>query len=65
MIAAGEADMFIRAGSVWDWDIAAGQAIIEAAGGVILNVEHQALVFGQADKGFRHPPFIAYAAPPQ
>jgi 3'(2'), 5'-bisphosphate nucleotidase len=59
MIAAGQGDIFIRAGRVWDWDIAAGQALIEAAGGRVLDLDGHALVYGQAQNGYRHPPFIA------
>jgi 3'(2'), 5'-bisphosphate nucleotidase len=59
MIAAGEGDVFIRAGRVWDWDIAAGQALIEAAGGRIVDLDGQPLLYGQAQEGYRHPPFIA------
>jgi 3'(2'), 5'-bisphosphate nucleotidase len=59
LLAAGEADVFVRPGQVWDWDIAAGQAIVEAAGGRILDMDGHALVYGQAEKNYRHPPFIA------
>jgi 3'(2'), 5'-bisphosphate nucleotidase len=59
LIAAGEGDLFIRAGRVWDWDIAAGQALIEAVGGTVRDMDGQALVYGQASEGYRHPPFIA------
>lgn len=59
LIAAGEGDVFIRAGRVWDWDIAAGQALIEAVGGTVKDMDKQPLVYGQASKGYRHPPFIA------
>jgi 3'(2'), 5'-bisphosphate nucleotidase len=62
LIAAGEADVFIRAGRVWDWDIAAGQALIEASGGRVLDLNGQALAYGQAETGYRHPPFIAHNA---
>jgi 3'(2'), 5'-bisphosphate nucleotidase len=58
LIAAGQGDVFIRAGQVWDWDIAAGQAIIEAAGGRVLDLDGQPLVYGQAINRFRHPPFV-------
>jgi 3'(2'), 5'-bisphosphate nucleotidase len=59
LIANGEADIFVRAGRVWDWDIAAGQALIEAAGGSVRDLGGNALVYGQAQHGYRHPPFIA------
>lgn len=59
MIAAGQGDIFVRAGRVWDWDIAAGQAIVESAGGNIRDLDGQPLVYGQVQNGYRHPPFIA------
>jgi hypothetical protein len=39
VIAAGEADLYRRFGTTMEWDTAAGQAILEAAGG---RVETQA-----------------------
>ena len=62
LIAVGEGDIFIRAGRVWDWDIAAGQAILEAVGGRVRGVDGQPLIYGQAETGYRHPPFIAHGA---
>jgi 3'(2'), 5'-bisphosphate nucleotidase len=59
LISIGEADVFVRPGQVWDWDIAAGQAIIEAAGGKVLDMQGKELVYGQAQNNYRHPPFIA------
>jgi 3'(2'), 5'-bisphosphate nucleotidase len=59
LIGVGEADVFVRPGEVWDWDIAAGQAIVEAAGGCIQTMDGKALVYGQAATQYRHPPFIA------
>jgi 3'(2'), 5'-bisphosphate nucleotidase len=35
-IAAGEADFYPRFGPTWEWDTAAGQAIVTAAGGVMV-----------------------------
>jgi 3'(2'), 5'-bisphosphate nucleotidase len=61
LIAAGQGDVFIRAGQVWDWDIAAGQAIIEAAGGRVLNLDGQPLVYGQVQNQYRHPPFAVWS----
>jgi 3'(2'), 5'-bisphosphate nucleotidase len=62
LIAAGEADLWIRVGHVWDWDIAAGQAIVEAAGGRVTDGDGGPLVFGQRDRDYRHPPFIVRCA---
>jgi 3'(2'), 5'-bisphosphate nucleotidase len=62
LIAADQADLWIRAGRVWDWDIAAGQAIVEAAGGSVRDGTGSALVYGQAAHNYRHPPFIVRCA---
>jgi 3'(2'), 5'-bisphosphate nucleotidase len=62
LIAAGQADLWIRAGRVWDWDIAAGQAIVEAAGGSVTSAAGQALIYGQARENYRHPPFVVRCA---
>jgi 3'(2'),5'-bisphosphate nucleotidase len=62
LIACGEADVFIRAGRVWDWDVAAGAALLAAVGGVVHDLEGRPLRYGAAETGYRHPPFIARRA---
>jgi len=37
-VAEGKADVYFRHGPTMEWDTAAGQAIVEAAGGVVLDV---------------------------
>lgn len=39
MVAEGKADVYYRHGPTMEWDTAAGQAIVEAAGGLVLNSE--------------------------
>ena len=39
LIAEGEADLFPRLGPISEWDLAAAQAILEAAGGQVLNLK--------------------------
>ena len=36
MVAEGKAHLYYRSGPTWEWDTAAGQAIVEAAGGRVL-----------------------------
>lgn len=62
LVATGEADLWIRAGQVWDWDIAAGQAIVESAGGKVVDLSGHLLVYGKSETGYRHPPFIVRCA---
>jgi 3'(2'), 5'-bisphosphate nucleotidase len=38
-VAAGQADFYPRFGPTWEWDTAAGQAIVEAAGGVVVDFQ--------------------------
>jgi 3'(2'), 5'-bisphosphate nucleotidase len=39
LIARGEADVYPRFGPTMEWDIAAGQAVLEAAGGIVVDTE--------------------------
>jgi 3'(2'), 5'-bisphosphate nucleotidase len=55
-IAEGFADIYPRIGPTCEWDTAAGQAIVEAAGGVVRTVEGKELVYGK--KAFINPDFI-------
>jgi 3'(2'), 5'-bisphosphate nucleotidase len=59
LIASGEADLHIRAGQTMEWDIAAGDAILAAAGGVVLTLDGSEPVYGRSERGFRNPPFLA------
>jgi 3'(2'), 5'-bisphosphate nucleotidase len=57
LIAEGRADLYPRFGPTSEWDTAAGQAILEAAGGAV--VDHAGNRFAYGKPGFRNPPFIA------
>lgn len=59
LIASGEADLYPREGPTSEWDIAAGQAVLEAAGGRVLTREGARLSYGKAEKRFLNPPFTA------
>ena len=58
-IAEGSADIYPRHGPTMEWDIAAGHAILEAAGGSVLTPEGQPFAYGKADAGFRNGWFVA------
>lgn len=60
-IAAGKADVYPRFGETSEWDTAAGDAILRAAGGIITDIQGQPLVYGKPDGKFRNPEFIARA----
>jgi 3'(2'), 5'-bisphosphate nucleotidase len=59
LIAAGEADLHVRGGATMEWDIAAGDAILSAAGGVVRTLDGETPHYGQSARGFRNPPFVA------
>lgn len=58
-IAAGKADLYPRFGPTCAWDIAAGHAILQAAGGMVCTFEGAVLAYGSADPLFLNPEFIA------
>jgi 3'(2'), 5'-bisphosphate nucleotidase len=58
-IAEGAADIYPRHGPTMEWDTAAGQAVLEAAGGRFTTPEGEPFSYGKADKGFRNGWFVA------
>ena len=58
LIARGEADLYPRLGTTMEWDIAAGHAVLLAAGGCVLGLDGASLGYGKA--GYRNPHFAAY-----
>ena len=61
VIAAGEADLYPRLGPTSEWDTAAGEAILNAAGGRVTQLDGQPMVYGKADKKFLNTFFVAVA----
>jgi len=57
LVAAGEADIYPRAGQTMEWDTAAGHAVLAAAGGRMTTWDGAPFVYGKPD--FRNGPFIA------
>jgi 3'(2'), 5'-bisphosphate nucleotidase len=62
LIACGEADLYPQLGDTREWDTAAGEAILLAAGGVVTGLDGQILQYGCAATGYLNPPFIAASA---
>jgi 3'-phosphoadenosine 5'-phosphosulfate (PAPS) 3'-phosphatase len=60
LLAEGLADLYPRLGPISEWDIAAGHAVLIAAGGEVRKPDGSALRYGQAD--FRVTGFIATGA---
>jgi 3'(2'), 5'-bisphosphate nucleotidase len=61
ILAEGAADLYPRLGPTSEWDVAAGHAVLLAAGGGVVRPEGQPLLYGQGD--FRIPAFIAFGDP--
>ena len=62
-IAQGEADIYPRLSPTSEWDIAAGQAVLAAAGGSVTMPDGGPLAYGRAAAGFRVPAFMAWGDP--
>ncbi|MDB5651138.1 MAG: 3(2),5-bisphosphate nucleotidase [Hyphomicrobiales bacterium] len=63
LIAEGEADVYPRIGRTMEWDIAAGDAVLRAAGGTVTTLDGAALVYGRRDRAFECPDFVAFGDP--
>lgn len=63
LIAEGLADVYPRLGRTMEWDTGAGQAVLEAAGGRVVDFNTgDALRYGKKARGFDNPHFIAWGA---
>ena len=60
-VAAGKADIYPRLGPTCEWDTAAADAILRAAGGVMTDTNGNPLVYGGRREGFLNPEFIAWS----
>lgn len=57
LLAQGQGDLYPRLSRTMEWDIAAGQAILVAAGGVVQTLDGSPLRYGKP--GFENPHFVA------
>ena len=57
LLAEGQADIYPRFGPTNEWDTAAGQGVLEAAGGEVVTTDDRPLAYGKP--GFGNPYFIA------
>jgi 3'(2'), 5'-bisphosphate nucleotidase len=57
LLAAGEADLYPRFGRTMEWDIAAGHAVLAAAGGRLHDLAGEDIRYGKP--GFGNPHFVA------
>jgi 3'(2'), 5'-bisphosphate nucleotidase len=59
-VAEGLADIYPRLGTTCEWDVAAGHALVVAAGGSVTLPDGSALEYGEAARNFRIAAFIAW-----
>jgi 3'(2'), 5'-bisphosphate nucleotidase len=67
LVASGEADVYPRFGRTMEWDTAAGDAVLRAAGGTVVTTDGAPLRYGKRDQAddsdFANPYFIASGSP--
>ena len=59
-VAEGAIDVYPRLAPTSEWDVAAGHALVVAAGGAVTAPDGGALAYGRAREGFRVPGFVAW-----
>ena len=64
LLAAAKADVYPRWGPTMEWDTAAGQAVLTAAGGTVIRPDGTPFVYGKGADGFKNGPFIAWGGAP-
>lgn len=66
MIARGDADLYPRFGPTMEWDTAAGDAVLRAAGGMTTTFDGKPMIYGARADGtvqsFANPDFVAFGA---
>jgi 3'(2'), 5'-bisphosphate nucleotidase len=60
LLAGGEVEVYLRYGQTCEWDTAAGQCIVESAGGAVLDLALQPLTYNRRES-LVNPDFIAVA----
>lgn len=61
LVAEGRADLYLRDGPTMEWDTAAAQAVLAAAGGAVLTLDGAPLAYGKPS--LRNPFFVAIGDP--
>jgi len=62
-LAEGAADVYPRLSTTCEWDVAAGHALLVAAGGAVVSPEGAPLTYGRMLESFRVPAFVAWGDP--
>lgn len=63
LIAAGQGDLYPRFGPTMEWDTAAGDGVLTAAGGAMLDLNGQAFLYGKIQEECRNCGFMAMGDP--
>lgn len=58
-VAEGKADIYPRLGPTCEWDIAAGDAILRSAGGIITDINGDPIKYGGFNPRYLNPEFVA------
>jgi 3'(2'), 5'-bisphosphate nucleotidase len=61
-LAEGKADVYPRFAPICEWDVAAGHALLSAAGGRVEQINGSPMMYGARDKKFRFGGFVAWGA---
>lgn len=61
LLARGDAQLYPRFGPTSEWDTAAGQAVLEAAGGAVIGLDGLPLTCGHAERRYLNGSFVAAA----
>jgi 3'(2'), 5'-bisphosphate nucleotidase len=64
LLAKGDADLYPRIGPTSEWDTAAGHAILAAAGGSVTRLDGTPLLYGNVERRFENPDFVAWGRGP-
>jgi 3'(2'), 5'-bisphosphate nucleotidase len=62
LLARGDAQLYPRFTPTCEWDTAAGQAVLEAAGGAVVTLDGAPMRYGKHELGFLNPYFVAAAS---
>jgi 3'(2'), 5'-bisphosphate nucleotidase len=62
-VAEGDADVYPRFGQTMEWDTAAGDAILRAAGGVVRDPAGAPLLYNKSAQSYRNGAFVAWGDP--
>lgn len=62
-IASGEADVTLRLGPTMEWDTAAGDAVLRAAGGMTFDERGEPMRYGKLQQGLKNGAYAAWGEP--